>query len=51
MKSIPKPIDDIVDAIFLVYTEVLKNEKITHYLDNTPSAHTKRKNKEKKKKK
>lgn len=51
MKSIPKPIDDIVDGIWLVFTEVLRDDKIKNYLYNTPSAHTKRKTKENKKNK
>jgi len=51
MKSIPKPIDDIIDAVWLVYTEILKTDNIQYMLDNTTSAHTKRKKKVKKKKK
>lgn len=34
MKSIPKPIDDIVDAVWLVFTELLKDDNIIMMLEN-----------------
>lgn len=33
MKSIPKPIDDLVDAVWLVYSEILQNEEIKRKLN------------------
>lgn len=49
MKSIPTPISDLVDAVWLVYTEILKTDEVKFMLENTTSAHNKKKKKKKKK--
>lgn len=47
MKTIPKPIDDIIDAIWLVFTEILKTDIIKEQLNNTSSSNVKNKKKNK----
>lgn len=47
MKTIPTPISDLIDGVWLVFTEILKTDIIKEQLNNTTSAHTKSKNKKK----